>query len=299
MLTNFHMGLYQPLSWLSYGLDYTLWGMNPVGYHLTNLVLHTANVLLVYVMVLRLFPLVRDSAKELSTTEIGLWAALAATLFGLHPLRVESVAWATERRDVLSGLFFLLSLNLYFSFARRDKDPGKQKLLIASAATYALSLLSKPGSVGFPLILLILDWYPLRRQEGLKELLREKVSFIAIALAASVLAPIAMAKGGDILTWEQYGTIPRIVQFLTGLSFYLWKTLWPLNLSPLYLLRPPGALEAGSLPVILSAASASLAIITATILCRQRWPWATAAWFFYMLLLAPVSGLAQNGPQFA
>lgn len=299
MLTNFHMGLYQPFSWLSYGLDYSLWGMNPVGYHLTNLVLHTTNVLLVYILVLRLFPLVRDSAKDMSATGIGLWAALAAALFGLHPLRVESVAWATERRDVLSGLFFLLSLNLYLAFARRDSGPRKQKLFVASAATYALSLLSKPGSVGFPLILLTLDWYPLRRQEGFKELLREKMPFIAAALAACVLAPIAMAKGGSILSWEQYGALPRIIQFLTGLSFYLWKTFWPLNLSPLYLLRPAEVIEAGSWPVIFSAVAVSLSIITTAVLGRQRWPWATVAWVFYMLLLVPVSGLAQNGPQFA
>src|SRR6185369_14313609 len=116
MFTTFHGGHYQPLSWVTLGLDYTLWGMNPLGYHLTNLLLHAANALLVYRLIAVLVPGVGAGA-----------AVVGALSFAIHPLRVESVAWATERRDVLSGLFFLLTVLAYVRFvrAKRDRQPWR------------------------------------------------------------------------------------------------------------------------------------------------------------------------------
>ena len=146
MFTTFFMGPYQPLSWLSYWLDFQLWTMNPAGYHLTNLVLHAANAAVFFFIAKRLLP--EDSRWT---------AALAGLFFAVHPLRVESVAWITERRDVLSGFFYLLAVLLYLQDRTR-----------AALAAFVCSLLSKGIGITLPLVLLVLDAYPMRRRFDLK-----------------------------------------------------------------------------------------------------------------------------------
>jgi hypothetical protein len=164
MWTATHMGHYIPLTWMTLGLDYLLWGMDPTGYHLTNVLLHTANALLVYFIALRLLTL------TLSTSRIEPWglrigAGFAALLFGVHPLRVESVAWATERRDVLCGVFYLLAVHLYLRYWERRlaRDRYERRWYAGSVACHAAALLSKSMAVTLPVLLLLLDVYPLRR----------------------------------------------------------------------------------------------------------------------------------------
>src|SRR6266403_5481868 len=174
MFTTLYGGHYQPLSWVTLGLDYTLWGMNPTGYHLTNLLLHAANAILVYRVIVALVPGVGARA-----------ALVGALLFAIHPLRVESVAWATERRDVLSALFFLATVLGYLRLvqAKRDGRPWRGWLAV-SVGCFLLSLLSMAWGITLPLVLLALDVHPLRRLVGRGDVvprLLEKIPYLALA----------------------------------------------------------------------------------------------------------------------
>lgn len=164
MITTFHMGHYQPLSWMTLGLDYLLWGTEPFGYHLTSLLIHSINAVVCYFIMLRLLRLVilvDSAASDLALR----WAAwFGAMLFAIHPLRVESVAWITERRDVLSGLFFLLTILCYLKGVTPDNTASRRRPWMFSALSfYCLSLLSKATGITLPVALIILDVYPLRR----------------------------------------------------------------------------------------------------------------------------------------
>jgi hypothetical protein len=158
MFTSTRMGHYIPITWLTFGLDYTFWGMNPFGYHLTNNVIHAANAALFYLVALRLLA----RATALTGTALRASGVVAALFFALHPLRAESVAWATERRDVLAGFFFLLSVLLYLR-ASDDAGSARRRLLGGSVTCYALALLSKSIVMTLPLVLIVLDVYPLER----------------------------------------------------------------------------------------------------------------------------------------
>ena len=163
MFTTFHLGHYHPLTWFTLGLDYVLWGMNPSGYHLTNALLHAATSWLVYLVVLQLLQLARR--EEEPTPALLFSATLGALIFAIHPLRVESVAWVSERRDVLSGLFYVGSVLLYLR--------GR---LWTSVGVFAAALLSKVIVAGLPIVLLALDVYPLRRKFDLS-LLWSKIPY--------------------------------------------------------------------------------------------------------------------------
>jgi tetratricopeptide (TPR) repeat protein len=291
MFTTFHMGLYQPLSWLSLALDHALWGMNPMGYHLTSLILHALNAALFYLLGKRLLGL---AIKEADQTALPLAAALAALLFALHPLRVESVAWATERRDVLSGFFFLGALLCYIE--------GRK---IPSLALFAASLLSKGIGVTFPLVLVIIDVYPLRRLTAdpklwpnleFRTIWMEKIPFFLLALAVGLIGIIGQAKGATILSLETHGPAARAAQALFGTAFYLCKTAVPTGLSPLYPL--PLDLNPLAWPFLLSGAFV-LTLSLGFFFLRRRRPWGLAAWAYYLATLFPVLGLVQFGPQIA
>src|SRR5712692_2885137 len=164
MWTTFHMGHYIPLTWMTFGVDYLLWGLKPFGYHLTSLLLHAANAAVFYFAALRLLKLALPGPAERNQAGLALSAGVAALLFALHPLRVESVAWATERRDVLSGLFYLLTLLAYLRACERG-ERGRGWHWVA-VGLFACALLSKSMAVSLPVGLLILDLYPLRRLGG-------------------------------------------------------------------------------------------------------------------------------------
>ena len=162
MFTTFHMGHYIPLTWITFGLDYLLWGVSPAGYHLTNILFHAATALAFYFVSLRLL---RTALPESLETDLRVGAALAALLFAIHPLRAESVAWVTERRDVVSGLFYVLSVTAYLK-AVDGVDRVRPQWYWTSIGLFACGLLSKSIVVSLPVVLLALDVYPLKRLGG-------------------------------------------------------------------------------------------------------------------------------------
>ena len=285
MFTN-AFGHYMPLTWLTLALDYVFWGMNPTGYHATNLALHALNAVLCF-FVLRI--LVRRASPDLAENTVGLAAAVGALCFSIHPLRVESVAWITERRDVLSGAFFLLTLLAYL---RSVEEPQRRlKWLALSTLLFAAMLLSKTMGFTLPLVLLVLDVYPLRRfsRGAAPGLLLEKLPLLLLMVGAFVLLSISAGQAGGMSTRDHYPLIQSLARPGFALMFYPIKTLWPANLSPLYWYRP-----ALGLPQVLGWVL--LLTLTATLLLRrQRFPAALAGWMAYGLLIAPGSGLVSLG----
>jgi protein O-mannosyl-transferase len=304
MFSTFHQGHYQPLSWMTFGLDYLIWGMEPFGYHLTNLVLHAANTALFYLLALRLLSLALSRPPSASDLGLRMAAGFAALFFSIHPLRVESVAWATERRDVLSGFFFLATILCYLRAMSHSSDPSdsarwRNKALIA----YGLSLLSKASGVTLPLVLLVLDVYPLRRLSGgpgmwfgplARRVWWEKVPFFLLAAGAAAIAPLAQSEAGAVAALRIHGITARLAQSLYGLVFYLWKTILPTDLSPFY--EVPRKLDPFAWPFLLSG----VVVVGLTIglfVLRRRWPAGLASWVCYVVIVAPVLGFVQSGRQ--
>jgi tetratricopeptide (TPR) repeat protein len=296
MFTTFHMGLYQPLSWLTLGLDYTLWGLHPSGYHLTSLLLHAADAVLFYVLLLRVLALASPAAAA-DALGLRVAAALGALAFAVHPLRLESVAWATERRDVVSGLFALLTVIAYLRM-QAVAGRGRRRWLVVALGCFALALLSKALCMTLPVVLLVLDIYPLRRlaRTPLGALLAEKIPFLALALGAALVAIRAQQAHSAMRPLATHGVLQRLAQSAYGLCFYLGKTIVPVRLSPLYLLEPrldPTA------PRYVAAMLVVVAITAMLVLLRHRWPSVLATWVAYAVTVSPVVGLVQNGPQIA
>ena len=292
------MGHYIPITWLSFGLDYTLWGMNPFGYHLTNNLIHAANTAVFYLIALRLL----GKASTLRGGTLRAAAVMAALFFALHPLRAESVAWVTERRDVLSGLFFLLTILLYLAAA--DTDGARQRqLLVGSVTAYALALLSKSIVMTLPFTLLLLDVYPLGRRRlrrGMwreattRALLREKLPYLALGFAGAVVSYWSVASQHLLTGSDRYGWLARIGIAGYSVWFYIEKTALPLALSPLYQLpRVVSLLEARFLWSTVAAVAISLALLA----LRRRWPVGLTVWIYYVIALGPVSGIVHVGHQ--
>jgi len=303
MFTTFHMGPYQPLSWMTYGLDYLLWGMNPVGYHLTNLIFHAANAVFFYFISRRLLAIALRISIEEADWKLSACAAFAALMFSIHPLRVESVAWATERRDVVSGFFFLTTLCCYLRHDLHRHDHSAAKWWLgASLGAYMLSLLAKATAMTLPLILLILDIYPLRRLEGpprnwwklRRGILREKVLFALPAITFAVMALLGQQQAAALKSFGSFSIESRLAQGFFGASFYLWKTIVPVRLSPLYEIPPHFSLWDTA---ILAGAVATIVVTVILYLFRKRWPAGLACWAYSVVLLAPVLGIVSTGPQ--
>src|SRR5213592_3537765 len=260
MWTTFHMGHYAPLTWMTLGLDHVLWGMNPLGYHLTSLLLHVANAVIFYVVVLQILTLALPRLADRGRA-LGASAGFAALVFAIHPQRVESVVWATERRDVLSGLFYLVTILVYLRAYAREA-PGRRSYWL-SVVLFGCALLSKSMAVSLPIVLLILDVYPLRRL------------------------------GGSLGWWS----VPaRLAVSAYGLSFYLWKMIVPSNLSPLY--PRPLTVDPWAMPFVLSYGLV-LATTGIALALRRRVPGLSAAWSAYVVVLLPVLGIVQIGSQIA
>lgn len=294
--TTFENGHYMPLVWLSWSIDYLIWGTRPVGFHLTNLILHCLNACLVYALAVDLLGRAFSAGHRPAGGILGVrLAALLATLvFALHPLRVESVAWVTERKDLLSSFFYLLTVVLYLRHdGRRWKWP---------ALTFLLAILSKVMAVSLPIVLLVLDVYPLRRLGGSRgwlgrEALRvyaQKLPFVLMAAAAAIVAPIAQRHVVSMTPWDVHGLLPRLAVCAYGLGLYAWKTLIPTGLSPLYELRLPIDPFARS---FMQAGAVVAGVAAISLLLRRRVPSLWAAGLCYVVILAPVLGLVQNGPQ--
>src|SRR5207247_2909925 len=296
-----HQSHYIPLTWMTLGLDYLLWGMNPFGYHLTSLLLHAATAVAFFFVVRRTLKRALPSPSERGHA-LAVSAGFAALVFAIHPLRVESVAWVTERRDVLSGLFYLSAILVYLRACERGARGRGWYWL--SVALFGCALLSKSMVVNLPVVLLILDVYPLRRLGGsigwwsapARRVYGEKIPFVLLAAAASAIAVMAQSSVHAAVSLAQLSALDRLAVAAYGLSFYLWKTIVPLNLSPLYELRPP--VNPGATPFILSY-GVILAITAIILALRRRVPGLLAAWVVYVVVLLPVLGIVQSGPQIA
>lgn len=295
MFTTFYLGHYQPLSWLSFTLDYSIWGLNPAGYHLTSMILHAVNAALFYLVCVRLLMLAKPEWGE-RTTQIG--ATLAALLFALHPLRVESVAWATERRDVLSGLFFFLTILAYLKAAVATGSKVYLKWLGAALIAYVLSLLSKATAMTLPVALIAIDFFPLRRIDsngiGPRHVWLEKAPFLVLGGAAAVVAALAQHDTGALDTFATHSPLQRVAQASFAVWYYVEKTFLPVGVYPMYDL--PMQFNAWQ-PVYAAAFFAALAVTSVLLLARRRLPAALAAWVYYLALIAPISGIAQSGSQ--
>ena len=296
-----HLGHYIPLTWMTLGLDYLLWGMNPVGYHLTNLLLHAANAVVFFFVVRRILTLALPSPSERGHA-LAVSAGFAALVFAIHPLRVESVAWVTERRDVLSGLFYLVAILLYLRACERGARGRGWYWL--SVAVFVGALLSKSMVVNLPVVLVILDVYPLRRlggsigwrSEPARRVYVEKIPFVLLAAAASAIAVMAQSSVHAVASLAQLSVPGRVAISTYGLSFYLWKMVVPVNLSPVYELRPP--VNPWATPFLLSY-GVVLALTAIALALRRRVPGLPAAWVAYIVVLLPVLGIFQSGPQIA
>jgi Flp pilus assembly protein TadD len=289
LATTAYKGHYIPLTWVTFGLDYLLWGMAPMGYHLTNLVLHGGNAALFYVLARRL--LARGSTLTGRPLTVG--AAAAAGFFAVHPLRTESVAWVTERRDVLSGLFFLLAVLAYVA-AAEAAAPRRRRLLVASVAAYGAALASKSIVMTLPAILVVLDVYPLRRLPGrvrdwlapaARPVWLEKLPYVLLTVTGAATAYWAQVIETDLGT---YPWAARVAVAAYGVWFYLARTAWPAGLSPLY--EVPIPLDPFE-PRFVASAVLVVVLTGVLVLLRRRWPAGLAVWACYGILLGPVTGL--------
>jgi tetratricopeptide (TPR) repeat protein len=285
-LTATQLSSWHPLTWMSWQLDTELYGgVKSWGFHLTNLLLHLANVLL-------LFWCLRDMTGAL-------WrSALVAALFAVHPIHVESVAWVSERKDVLSTLFWILALWAYLYYTRR---PSLWRYLGVVLA-FALGLMAKPMVVTLPCVLLLLDYWPLGRWTGRPEpagampasrrwLVLEKLPLFVLAAACSAITVYGHSRDGALETLEQYPLLVRVENSLVAYIAYIGKMLWPLNLAVFY--PHPGATLPWSM-----VAGAGLLLAAFSVLAlreRQRRPYLLVGWFWYLVTLVPVIGLVVTG----
>jgi protein O-mannosyl-transferase len=304
MWSSARLGHYIPVTWMTLGLDYLLWEMDPSGYHLTNILLHAASAAVLYLVALRLLG---AALPGLGATSRRIGSVFAALLFAIHPLRVESVAWVTERRDVLFGLFYLLAVLAYLRYCERNAagDGRGRWAYWGSVACCGLALLSKSMAVSLPVILVLLDVYPLRRLGGGirawlaprgRAVLIEKIPFVLLAAGAALVALTVLGTSGGLSPLAKVGLRGRIAVSLYALAFYLWKMLVPLDLSPLYELplrfNPMG-------PAFLVSGLTVLAVTALAVIQRRQWPALAAVWAAYVVILLPVLGIAHNGPQLA
>ncbi len=273
---------WHPLTWLSLQLDASLWRTSdgkpdPRGFHLTNVLLHAANAALAFL--------------ALRSLTGAFWRSLAAALlFAVHPLRVESVAWVAERKDVLSVFFGLLALWAYAAYVR---SPSARRYLPVCGA-FALSLLAKPTLVTLPFLLLVLDWWPLARgPRGAWPLVREKVPLFALTAAACAITVVAQADQGAVGNLQYFPLVARLANAVVSYAMYLGQTFWPVGLTPYY-----PHLGSGLPGWQVGGAAALLAGLTAGALAlRRRAPYLLAGWLWFLGTLVPVIGLVQVGGQ--
>lgn len=300
--SDFYCNYWAPLTWLSLALDYAVWGINPVGYHLTNNLIHGLNAGLFFLIahyLLEQHSTENTDATVRDSSDILLTAVLAALFFGIHPLRVESVAWATERKDVLSAFWGFGSVYLYLRYARasvasKDSIPCYQfPLFWAVLMLYALSLLSKAMLVTLPFALLVLDWYPLQRfkRQNITAVILEKLPMVAMAIATSLVTIRALSLTSRPLT--EINITTRVLIACKAILQYLQLLLFPVNISPVYFHPGNVPLDAGSAFAI----TVVTAITIACLLTAKRYPAMLAGWLFFLITISPVLGLTQNGPQ--
>jgi Tfp pilus assembly protein PilF len=302
---SFHSANWHPLTWLSHMLDCQLFGLAPRGHHITNVVLHAANALLLFL--------------SLRFMTSAVWpSAFVAALFAVHPLRAESVAWVSERKDVLSGLFWMLTILAYAWYVKR---PATRRYLLVFTSL-ALGLMAKPMLVTLPAVLLLLDLWPLGRlrlpgfadrgdtygaelpalapaTRPTHRLIVEKLPLLCLSVASSVVTVLAQQSGGTVGTLEAVPAWSRLANVLMTYVTYLWKTIWPTDLAVTYphpaLVNPEGS--AALTGAAIAAALLLLSISVAVVALARRRPYLAVGWLWYLGTLLPVIGLFQVGSQ--
>jgi tetratricopeptide (TPR) repeat protein len=284
--TTFHASNWHPITWLSHMLDIELFGMNPAGHHIVNVILHSINSILLFLLLNRYTRF--------------LWrSAAVAALFALHPLHVESVAWAAERKDVLSALFWMLTLYHYAGYVQK---PNLSKYFI-TVTFFTLGLMAKPMLVTLPVVMLLLDYWPLRRFESalLKDtsysaqhspwyLCKEKLPFLALVIGACTVT--IYAQKAALSPLSNTTILSRIFNAATAYQLYLGKMLLPRNLAVFY----PFNHALPGLQVL--SAIALLCVVSITVVYqRQTRPYLFVGWFWYIITLVPVIGIIQVGMQ--
>ena len=274
-----HSGNWHPLTWLSHMLDVQVYGLKPMGHHLTNLLFHLANVLLLFWVLMRMTGAVWKSA-------------FVAALFAVHPLHVESVAWVAERKDVLSTFLWLLTTLAYAAYAQR----AQWWRYVLVVVLFALGLMAKPMLVTLPITLLLLDYWPLSRfgKLGAAKLVLEKAPMLVLCAASSVVTLMAQRQGGAVETLERLPFGYRAENAVVSYAAYLVKMIWPRNLSVFY----PHPTTRG-LPAWEVVGSAALLVLISVLVIRgaRRRPYLATGWLWYLLTLVPVIGLVQVGGQ--
>jgi len=294
--TTTHTGNWIPLTWLSLMLDAEIFGLNPGGFHLTNILFHLANSLILFLVL-----------KQMTGS---FWrSALAAALFALHPLRVESVAWAAERKDVLSGFFWMLTIWAYGHYVQR---PGAARYMVVFLGL-AAGLLAKPMLVTLPFVLLLLDYWPLNRlrtapvssapsgtmeakpakASTIKGLILEKIPLLALVGFLSLAAFKAQSAGGTMAGTETLPLSIRLANAATAYVTYLGKMFWPVNLAVFY----PHPKENISYGAAMAAGLLLFFLTLAAVRLGRRRRYLTVGWLWYLGTLVPVIGLVQVGRQ--
>jgi len=305
--TAFHEGNWHPLTMLSLALDRHVWGLNPFGYHLTNILIHSSTVLCACFLFAAFLEravirLPANAGVPLASLPAVTWSAIAGSLFfGLHPLRVESVVWASERKDVLCLFFLTTSLWWYLRYANQYSIRSQESFYKFSSYWISLSmaglaLMSKPTAVSLPLVLLILDWYPLDRmtdRQGQIRSVLEKIPYLLLSSAGAILTLAAQQVAID--SAPDVGLVSRLLVACKALLFYLVKTVWPADLAAFYM--HPGNVAGSNLFEYLLYVAIVLCLILFVTLRRQRL-WSALA-LFYGVTLAPMIGLIQVGGQWA
>ena len=312
---------WRPFTWVSHALDYAVWGLDPMGHHLTNNILHAINAFIVVLLVIRLLGTVNSASQHnsprppislkggaegvgvISYKSMLIAAVTTGLLFGLNPVQVESVAWVSERKNLLYALFFLLSIMMYIQYVSAPSpDHGKRgrqsrRSYILSLIFFIFALMSKPMAVTLPVVLFILDWYPFRRLQSLgsfRSIFIEKVPFIALSFIASVMTVLAQKTVGAT---EAIGSIPfstRILVVAKSLVLYLWMMIFPANLVPYYSYPKDVSLLSPEyfIPILFIAA-----ITAGCLLVVRKHRLFLACWLYYVITLLPVIGIIQTGHQ--
>ncbi len=281
-------GNWHPLTWLSHMLDVEIFGLRPAGHHLSSVLLHAANAVLLFLALRRMTGALAPPA-------------IVAALFAVHPLRVESVAWVAERKDVLSGLFWLAALLAWAAYAQ---TPTRWRYG-AVFALVALGLMAKPMLVTLPFVLVLLDVWPLRRlriegitASALGRNLLEKLPLLALVGVSSVVTIAAQARGGAASSLASLPVLSRLANALSSYGIYLARTVWPSGLAVFY--PHPGFLPSGGARLAAGAVGGAAALVTGTVVAAvaaRRKPYLAVGWLWYVGTLVPVIGIVQVGMQ--
>jgi tetratricopeptide (TPR) repeat protein len=282
-------GAYQPAAYLSYALDHALWGLDARGYHLTNSLLHAACAALFFFGARRLLALASSRAGSEPLWALDAAALFSALVFAVHPLRVESVSWIAERRDSLCGVLWLGALLAYL----RAREPGRAKAsLLPTLGLFAAACLAKGTAATFPLVLLVVDAWPLRRR--LSESFIEKIPMLVVGAALGALAIARQTGERAAWSWADHGPAARAAVSAYAFVFYARKSVWPSGLLPFYEMKPPiHPLEPRFMICELLVAAAAALLWFGR---KKRPAWA-AAGAAYVVVLLPVSGVLQAGAQ--